>query len=170
MRLMLLCLPLWLFVFEPTAEAQAVPNNKFLQVDGSYLLLADLVGTQYDCSVDVRAALDRAIYTAARGGKRFELLAQFAQAGTRFIYLELTSTGVSGSSSCSIAATLTFAREEAVTNGGVVMTRSIHSKPATTIIGPEHTRDEASLTLELTTYLMVIDQMANNEAADFLKP
>lgn len=174
MRLRLLCLPFWLFVFESTAEAQAAPNNKFLQGDGSYLLAADLAGTRYYCSVDVQAALDRAITTAARGGKRFKLLAPAEkwrqEAGTRFVHLQLTATAASGSSSCSIAATLTFARQEVVTNGGVEMKRSIHSSPGTTFIEPEHTRDEASLALELTTYLMIIDQMASNEGTDFLSP
>lgn len=174
MRLRLLCLPFWLFVFESTAQAQALPNNKFLQGDGSYLLAADLAGTRYYCSVDVKAALDRAINTAARGGKQFMLLAPAEKwrlpAGTRFIHLQLTATGVSGSSSCSIAATLTFARQETVTNGGVEVKRSIHSSPGTTFIEPEQTRDEASLALELTSYLMVIDQMASNESVDFLNP
>jgi hypothetical protein len=153
-------------------SAESVPT--FSRADGSYLLATDLGGTSYYCAVNVTAALDRAINAAARGGKRFERIDRFEiieqSPGTRFVHLQLTATSTGAASTCSLAATLTFARLEEVEIDGQAHLRAIHSTPSTTFIEPQHTGDEAALAEELLTYLMVIDQLAATERYAILNP
>jgi hypothetical protein len=159
---------------EETQGIQSQTGSARFGASNEYLLIVDLAGTEFYCETDVSSALDRAIEIMERGGKRFERLPPGDHYGrpadTRFVHLQLTATGSPDAPSCSIAATLTFARLETADAGGGAVSRLIHSTPGTTFIEPEHSGDQAALTQEFVTYLLVIDELASREDLAALRP